>query len=64
MLVLPQMDPMNSHGFFSERFDPRGPPDIQNEDETTRNPGGRNFNMGDGGSKDLQEAPPLTASIL
>ena len=26
MLVFPQIDPMNSHGFFSGRFDPRGTP--------------------------------------
>ena len=24
MLVFPQMDPMNSHGFLFGRFDPRG----------------------------------------
>ena len=26
MLVFPQMDPPNSHGFLFGRFDPRGPP--------------------------------------
>ena len=26
MLVFPQMDPMNSHGFLFGRFDPRGTP--------------------------------------
>ena len=52
MLVFPQMYPIN---FFLGQFDPRGPPDIQNGDETTRTPGGRNSNTGHDGSKDLQE---------
>ena len=64
MLVFPRMDPTNSHGFLLGEFNPRGPASIQNEDETTRTPGGRNFNMGDGGSKDLQEALPLPTSTL
>ena len=37
------MDPTN---FFLGKFDPRGPPlGIQNGDEITRTPGGRNSNM-------------------
>ena len=31
MLVFPQMDPMNSHGFLFGRFDPRGPPAFKME---------------------------------
>ena len=31
MLVLPQMDPMNSHGFLFGRFDLRGPPTFKLE---------------------------------
>ena len=64
MLVFPRMDPTNSHGFLLGEFNPRGPPSIQNEDETTRTPGGRNSSMGHGGSKDLQETPPSGASAL
>ena len=62
MLVFPQMDPAHSHGVL-RRFDPRGP-DIQSGDEPTKTPGGRNSNTGHGGSKDLQELPPLVASTL
>ena len=32
---------------------PKGAPGLQNADGTTRTPGGRNSNMGHGGSKDL-----------
>ena len=42
---------------------PKGAPGIQNGDETTRTPEGRNSNMGHGGSKD-QEVPPSAASTL
>ena len=31
MLVFPQMDPMNSHGFLFTRFNPRGPPAFKME---------------------------------
>ena len=31
MLVFPQMDPKNSHGFLFRRFDPRGPPAFKME---------------------------------
>ena len=31
MLIFPQMDPTNSHGFLSERFNPRGPPAFRME---------------------------------
>ena len=31
MLVFPQMDPTNSHGFLLGRFDPRGPPAFRME---------------------------------
>ena len=34
------------------------------ETETTKTPGGRNSNMGQFGSKDLQEAPPWATSTL
>ena len=63
MLVFPQMDPMNPHGFLFGRSDPRGPPP-SHRNETTKTPGGRNSNTGHGGSKDLQKAPPLAASTL
>ena len=63
MLVFPQMEPTNSRGFLSERFDPRGYPGIQNGDET-RSPGGRNSNMDHVGSTDFQKAPPSAASTL
>ena len=46
------------------KISPKGAPGLQNGDETTRTLGGRNSNMGHGGSKDLQEAPPLVASPL
>ena len=42
----------------------KGAPSLQNREETTKTPGGRNSNMGHGGSKDLQEAPPSAASTL
>ena len=38
---------------------PRGASGVQNKDEKTKLPGGRNSNTGHGGSKNLQEAPPL-----
>ena len=59
MLVFPQMDPTN---FFPWKIRPKGAHDIQNGDET-RTPGGRNSNMGHGGSKDLQKAPPLALLV-
>ena len=31
MLVFPQVDPTNSHGFLFRRFDPRGPPAFKME---------------------------------
>ena len=31
MLVFPQMDPTNSHGFLFRRFDPRGAPAFKME---------------------------------
>ena len=31
MLVFPQLDPMNSHGFLFTRFNPRGPPAFKME---------------------------------
>ena len=31
MLVFPQMDPKNSHGFLFRRFDPRGAPAFKME---------------------------------
>ena len=64
MLVFPQMDPTNSHGFLFERSDPRGPPAFNIRGETTKTPGGRNSNTGHGGSKDLQKAQPSAASTL
>ena len=49
MLVFPQMDPTDSHGFLFGRFDPWWAPSLQNGDGTTKVPGGRNSNMGHGG---------------
>ena len=46
------------------KIPPKGAPGLQNGDETTRTPGGRNSNMGHDGSKDVQEAPPSVASPL
>ena len=43
---------------------PRGASGVQNKDEKTKLPGGRNSNTNHGGSKDLQKAPPLKASTL
>ncbi|KAM9667981.1 uncharacterized protein ACBT57_007699 isoform 1-T1 [Dama dama] len=53
-----------SNKLFPRNIRPKGAPDFQNGDETTRTPGGRNSNMGHGGSKDLQKAPPSAASTL
>ena len=46
------------------KIQPKGALGLQNRDETTNIPGGRNSNTGHGGSKDLLEAPPLAASTL
>ena len=43
---------------------PKGASGLQNRDETTKAPGGRNSNTGHGGSKAPREAPPLVASTL
>ena len=64
MLVFPQIDPMNSHGFLLGRFDPRGPPAFKMETKTTKTSGGRNSNLGHVRSKDLQEAPPSVTSTV
>jgi len=63
MLVFPQMDPTNSW-LPLQKIQPKGAPGLQNRDKTTKTPGGRNSNTGHGGSKDLQEAPPLETSTL
>ena len=42
----------------------QGAPGLQHRGETTKTPGGSNSNIGHGGSKDLQKAPPLVASTL
>ena len=47
-----------------QKIQPKGAFSIQNRDETTKPPGGRNSNMGHGGSKDLQKALPSVASTL
>ena len=47
-----------------QKICPRGASDVQNKDEKTKLPGGRNSNTGHGGSKDLQKAPPSAASTL
>ena len=57
------ISPDGSNKLFPQKIRPKGVPNIQNGDET-RTPGGRNSNMGPGGSKDLQKAPPSAASTL
>ena len=42
----------------------KGAPGLQNGEGTTKTPGGRNSNMGHGGSKDILETPPSVASPL
>ena len=47
-----------------QKIRPRRALGIQNREEMTKSPGGRNSNTGHGGSKDLQKAPPSAASTL
>ena len=58
------ISPDGSNKLFPQKIRPKGAPDIQNGNETTRTPGRRNSNMGHGGSKDLQKALPSAASTL
>ena len=45
-----------------QKIRPRRALGIQNREEMTKSPGGRNSNTGHGGSKNLQEAQPSTSS--
>ena len=56
------ISPDVSNKLFPWKIRPKGAPNIQNGDETTRTPGGRNSNAGHHGSKDLQKALPSAAS--
>ena len=44
------------------KIHPKGASGVQNKDKKTKPPGGRNSSTSHGGSKTLQEAPPLTSS--
>ena len=58
------ISPDGSNKLFPWKIQPKGAPDIQNGDETTRTLGRINSNTGHDGSKDLQEAPPSASSTL
>ena len=64
MVLFLQMDPPNSHGFLSGRFDIRGPPSFKLETKQEKPQEEKIPVTSHGGFKNFQKTPHSTSSTL